>query len=80
MPLEDKQARLNVMREIARFNLDTTLMNTKVINQVAYLDGRIRRNHGPGAIKDLKKAMQDIEDVIITVSGITGVVIDVAID
>ncbi len=80
MPLEDKQARLNVMREIARFNLDTTLMNTKVINQIAYLDGRVRRNHGPGAIKNLKQAMTDIEDVIIVVPGVTGVVIDVALD
>ena len=80
MPLEDKQARLNVMREIARFNLDTTLMNTKVINQIAYLDGRVRRNHGPGAIKDLKRAMLEIEEIIKTVSGVTDAVIDVAID
>jgi hypothetical protein len=80
MPLEDKQARLNVMREIARFNLDTTLMNTLVINQIAYLDGRIRRNHGPGAIKDLKRAMLEIEEIIKTVPGVQDAVIDVAID
>ncbi len=80
MPLEDKQARLNVMREIARFNIDTTLMNTKVINQIAYLDGRVRRNHGPGAVKDLKKTMLEIEDIIKTVSGVQDAVIDVAID
>jgi hypothetical protein len=75
MPLEDKQARLNVMREIA-----TTLMNTLVINQIAYLDGRIRRNHGPGAIKDLKRAMLEIEEIIKTVPGVQDAVIDVAID
>ena len=80
MPLEDKQARLSVMREIARFDMNTTLMNVKVINMVAYFDGRVRRNHGPGAVRDLKKAMKDIEEVVRTLPGINDVVIDVAID
>ena len=80
MPLEDKQQRLMVLREIARYDMDTTLMNTKVINNVVYLDGRLRRNHGPNAIHNLKKVLSDIEDTLKTLGKITDVVIDVAID
>jgi len=52
----------------------------KVINNVVYMDGRLRRNHGPGAIQDLRKALSDIEDVCRTMHKITDVVIDVAVD
>jgi len=68
------------MREVARFDMNTTLMNVRVINMVVYMDGRLRRNHGPGAVRDLRKALSDIEDVCRTMPGITDVVIDVAID
>ncbi len=80
MPLEDKETRLRVMREIAKFDMNTTLMNVKVINSVVYIDGRVRRNHGPGAVRDLRKAMAEIEEICRSLPGVNDVVIDVAID
>ena len=51
MPLEDKAMRLRVMREIARFNVDTTRTDVKVINQVIYLGGEISRMRTPSDVK-----------------------------
>lgn len=80
MPLEDKQARLSVMREIARYDMDTSLLSVKVINKVVYMDGRLRRNRGPNAVHNLSKALLEIEDTIKAFADINDVVNDVAID
>ena len=80
MPLEDKSKRLSVMREIAKYNMDTSLLNIRVINQVCYMDGRISRNRGPGAITNLQKAMSEVEDAVRSMHGINDVVIEVALD
>ena len=48
MPLEDKAMRLRVMREIAKFNIDATRIDVKVINQIVYLGGEISRMRTPG--------------------------------
>ena len=80
MPIEDKQARLTVMREIARFDMNTSLLNVKVINHVVYMDGRISRNHGPNAERDLHKVLKEIEDICKSMPDIHDVVIDVSVD
>ena len=80
MPIEDKAARLSVLREIARYDMNTSLLNVRVINQVAYLDGRISRNHGPNSVRDLRKALSEIEDTIKAMPQINDAVIEVAVD
>ena len=53
MPLEDKQTRLRIVREIAKYDMDTSLLNVKVINGVVYMDGRISPMRSPNVPKDL---------------------------
>ncbi len=77
MPLEDKAMRLQVLREIARFNVDTTRMDVKVINQVIYLGGEMSRMRTPGAPKDTKKVLEQIIDDLSKIPHITDIVSDV---
>ena len=80
MPLEDKETRLRIMREIAKYDIDTSLMNVKVINGVVYMDGRISPMRTPNAPKDLKKVLEKIEETLEMMRDINDVVIEVAID
>lgn len=80
MPLEDKQTRLRIVREIAKHDIDTSLLNVKVINQVVYLDGRISPMRTPNAPKDLSKVLEKLKETFEMMRDINDVVIDVAID
>ncbi len=80
MPLEDKQTRLRVCREIAKYDMDTSLLNIKVINGVVYLDGRISPMRSPNAPSDLRKVLEKLEETFMMMSDINDVVMDVAID
>jgi len=80
MPLEDKEARLRVMREIAKWDMDTSLMNVRVINAVIYIDGRVSPMRSPNAPRDLRKVFEALEDTFRMMRDINDVVIEVAYD
>jgi osmotically-inducible protein OsmY len=79
MPLEDKEMRLRVTREIAKFNIDASRIDVKVINQIVYLGGWISRMRTPGAPRDIKKVLEQIIDDLSKTPGITDIVSDVKI-
>lgn len=77
MPIEDKQARRRAEREVAKHDIDNTLMTVSVINQVCYLGGRVSRLRGPrGKGVDLEKAMNDLMEAIESLPDIKDVVND----
>ncbi|MEA3402863.1 MAG: hypothetical protein U9R79_16605 [Armatimonadota bacterium] len=80
MPLEDKQARLRIMREISKYDMDTSLMRVRVINSVVYIDGRVSPMRTPSAPEDLRKVFDKLEETFLMMSDINDVVIDVAFD
>lgn len=81
MPLEDKAARRRAEHEISKFDIDFTLANIAVINEIAYITGRIRRTHSAGGRSlDLKKEMSTIADVLRTLPGIRDVVLNCDFD
>ena len=80
MPLEDKESRLRVMREIAKYDMETSFLDVKVINQVAYLGGRISRIRRIDAPENLRKILEEIEDTLRAMKGINDVVMEVRID
>jgi len=80
MPLEDKESRLRVMREIAKFNVDTTRLDVKLINSVVYMGGRISRIRSPGAPDNLRKVLEEMEEIIRGMPGVNDLVMEVAID
>ena len=81
MPLEDKQATRRVEREIHKLPIDHSLVTVAVINQVAYIGGRVRRLRTPEARQlDLKKALRDLEEIVRRLPGIRDVVIDATLD
>lgn len=77
MPLEDKAMRLRVTREISKFDIDTTMLDVKVINQVIYLGGSISPIRAPGMPTDLRKLLEQIREDLQKMKGITDIVIDV---
>ena len=80
MPLEDKQTRLRVTREIAKYDMDTSLMNVSVINSVVYIDGRVSPMNSPNAPEDLEKVFTKLEETFLGMRDINDVVIDLAYD
>ncbi|MFP4248645.1 MAG: hypothetical protein ACLFU7_03235 [Armatimonadota bacterium] len=80
MPLEDKQTRLRVVREIAKYDMDTSLMNVSVINGVVYIDGRVSPMNSPNAPSDLEKVFMKLEETFLGLRDINDVVIDLAYD
>ena len=80
MPLEDKATRLRVMREIAKYDMDTSLMNCRVINGVVYIDGRVSPMRSPNAPTDLRKVFSQLEDTFRMMRDINDVVIELAYD
>ncbi len=80
MPLEDKEARLRVMREIAKFDVDSTMLDVKLINGVLYMGGRISRIRRPGAPDNLRKVLADMEEAVRGLKGVNDVVMEVKID
>ena len=78
--LEDKATRRLVEREIAKHPIDYSLMTVAVINQIAYLGGRVARLRGAmGRGVDVKRELQLICDIVEGMRGINGVVNDVQI-
>ncbi len=80
MPLEDKEMRLRVTREISKFDVDTTMLDVKVINQVIYLGGSITRIRAPGMPSDLRKVLEDIRQDLEKMKGISDIVMEVKHD
>jgi len=81
VPLEDKQAARMVERELHKIAIDPALVTVAVINQVAYIGGRVRRlRTADGRGLDLRKAMQDLEDHLRLLPGIRDVVVDATYD
>jgi len=80
MPLEDKATRLKIMREIAKYDMDTSLMNCSVINSVVYIDGRISPMRSADAPTNLQKVFEALEDTFRGMRGINDVVIALAYD
>jgi len=76
MPLEDKQLRRRVERELAKFPLDTTKMNVRALNNIIYLEGRIRIMRGAmGATgANLDKLIENISDVLMQLSEVREVI------
>ena len=79
MPLEDKEARLRVMRKLAKFDVDTSRLDLKLINSVVYLGGFISRVRRPGAPDNMRKVLEDMEETVRGMRGIADVVNDVRI-
>jgi len=80
MPLEDKQARRLVEREIAKHHIDYTLLTVAVINQIAYLDGRVSPLRGMmGRDVDIRREMDLICEAIGGIKGVNDVVNNVRI-
>jgi hypothetical protein len=80
MPLEDKATRLRIMREIAKYDMDTSLLNVSVINSVVYMSGRVSPMRTPTAPRDLRKVFDSLEETFRTMRDINDVVIEVAYD
>ena len=80
MPLEDKQTRRLVEREVFKHAIDASLMTISVINGVAYLGGRAAPLRGAlGRGVDIKRELQLIVDAVSQLRGIQDVVNDVQI-
>jgi hypothetical protein len=70
-----------VERELFKIAIDPSLVTVSVINQVAYIGGRVRRLRTPeGRGVDLRKAILDLEERIRRLPGIRDVVIDATVD
>lgn len=65
MPLEDKQTRLHIMREISkRQSVDPLRIQVSCINQIATLSGDLRPLRGAKGV-DTRKELGIIEDIIL---------------
>ena len=76
MPLEDKAMRLRITREISKFNIDTTRIDVKVINNIVYIGGEVSRLRVPGAPTDVRKVLELIREDVEKMPKITDVVMD----
>ena len=81
MPLEDKETRRLVEREIAKHAIDYSLLVVTVINGVATFRGRVSSLRGAmGRGVEIKEEMGHIRDAVLLHRGVNEVVIDVAYD
>ncbi len=77
MPLEDKQTRRLVEREVAKHSIDYSLLTVAVINQVVYLGGTVSPLRGiMGRGVDIKREMDQICEAIEGMKGVNDVVND----
>jgi len=76
MPLEDKQLRRRCEREIAKYPLDLTKVNVRALNNIIYLEGRIRimRGAAGAAGASLDKLIENIRDTLMQMSDVRDVV------
>ena len=81
MPLEDKETRRLVEREIAKHAIDYSLLVVSVINGVATFQGRISPLRGSmGRGVNIRDEMKKIQDAVMNLRGINDCVIDVSFD
>jgi len=76
MPLEDKQLRRRCEREIAKYPLDLTKVNVRALNNIIYLEGRIRimRGAAGAAGANLDKLIENIRDTLMQMSDVRDVI------
>ena len=72
MPLEDKKLRRLCEREIAKFTLDTSKMNIRALNQIIYLEGRVRILRGAAGAQglNLDRALQGVQEALMAVPAV----------
>lgn len=81
MPLEDKQTRRMVEREIAKHPINADLMVVTVLNKVATFKGRVKPLvGGSGRGVDIRDELRKLENALLLMKGVNEVVFDVAID
>jgi hypothetical protein len=66
MPLEDKQLRRQCEREIAKYPLDVSRLNVRALNNICYLEGRIRIIRGAAGATgaSLDKVLESVRTAI----------------
>jgi hypothetical protein len=76
MPLEDKQLRRRCERELSKFPLDTTKMSVRALNNIIYLEGRIRIMRGAAGASgaNLDKLIETIQDVLMQMADVREVI------
>jgi hypothetical protein len=76
MPLEDRHLRRQCEREIAKFPLDMTRMNIRALNNIIYLEGRIRIMRGAAGARgaNLDKELGAVQEVLMQVPQVREVV------
>jgi hypothetical protein len=81
MPLEDKQTRRLVERELSRHALDTTLLSVAVINAVATFHGRVSPLRGAaGRNIDIKEEMRKVQEACLLIRGVSEVSMNISFD
>jgi len=72
MPLEDKQMRRRIEREIAKFPLDLTRMNIRFLDNCAYFEGRVRlmRTAASAQHAHLDKVLEGASQAIMHIPGV----------
>jgi len=72
MPLEDKQMRRRIEREVSKFPLDTTLMNIRFLDNCAYFEGRVRLLRGAASARGahLDKVIGTVSDAVMHIPGV----------
>lgn len=81
MPLEDKETRRLVEREIAKHAIDYSLLVVSVINGVATFTGRVSPLRGSmGRGVNIRDEMKKIQDSVMNLRGVNECILDVAYD
>ncbi len=76
MPLEDKQLRRRCERELAKFPFDMSRASIRALNNIIYLEGRIRLMRGAAAARgaNLDKLLETAQEVLMQDSEVKEVV------
>lgn len=76
MPLEDKQLRRRCERELAKFPFDMTRVNVRALNNIIYLEGRIRIMRGAAGARgaNLARELDAAQEVLMAVPDVREVV------
>jgi hypothetical protein len=76
MPLEDKQLRRRCERELAKFPFDMSRASLRALNNIIYMEGRIRLMRGAADARgaNLDKLLETARDVLMQDSEVKDVV------
>ena len=76
MPLEDKQLRRRCERELAKFPFDMSRASIRALNNIIYIEGRIRLMRGAADARgaNLDKLLQTAQEVLMQDSQVKEVV------